>query len=126
MQGGVGKRMSDIGAYEGLGARFRIDFGDLSHRLDERNVEVAKNLVRGTAPEFALVLEMVGDERVVNPRTIRYVPRGRTFEAVFRKRLGGSIQKFLLSPYAALLLFASRIGSESCRLDAHLFPRQLF
>ena len=66
VQGRLTARVLQIGSDEYFGFGFWLYVGNFGHGLDERNVELAEDTVSRRPPELLLVLEMIGNQRVVD------------------------------------------------------------
>ena len=79
-------------------------------RLIESRVKFTEDVVRRGSPEPILVLEVIGDQRMVNAGALRNIARRGALEAILGECLDCRVEKFLLRYQRALLLLP-------CRLD---------
>ena len=83
-------------------------FARISQRTTDGLAELAENTVGGGTPELVFVLEVVGDERVMNTGSFSDVARRCALKAVFRKGFDCSIKQLLLRDDRSLLLLPGR------------------
>ena len=85
----------------------------IASRVDQHCGKFREHAIGGCPPELFLVLEVIGDQRVMDAGPLRDIACGGALEPILRERLKRCIEQFLACFYAALLLLTCRLFRRS-------------